>query len=325
MKRWPIFALAAVFLLVTACANNNEAGNSSVPGAPAETAPASGDSSPAVKTSKDGMGHEVTVPANPKSVLASYLEDHLAVLGVKPVAQWSVANGIQDYLQEHLQGIPTINYDLPPETVAGFNPDLIIVGSTSQVQNGLYEQYSKIAPTYVLGDEINKDWRKSLLKIGELLNKSDEANKAIADYNKKASEAKAKIQQTIGTKSAAILWMTQKQFYMVDDKVASGAVVYGDLGVNPPNLVTGLPAEAKANWNPVTLEKLTELDADYIFLINGDKGQGAETLNSPIWKSVPAVKAGHVYEMDTKSSWLYSGAIAGSRVIDDVVKTLGIK
>jgi iron complex transport system substrate-binding protein len=147
----------------------------------------------------------------------------------------------------------------------------------------------------------------------------------VVNYDRKAADTKAKLQQKIGKKSAAILWMTQKQFYIVDDKVSSGAVLYGDLGMAPPNLVTGLPQEAKANWNPVTLEKLAELDADYIFLVNSDRGQGADTLKNPIWKSIPAVKAGHVYEMNTKSSWLYSGAVAGSKVINDLENALGIK
>ncbi|MCZ4151313.1 ABC transporter substrate-binding protein, partial [Escherichia coli] len=97
-------------------------------------------------------------------------------------AQWSVTNGTQDYLAKDLDGIPTISFDLPFEEVAGYSPDLIIIGSESQVEGGKYEQYSKIAPTYVLGDEINSDWRKALLKIGEILNKSAEAQKALDDY-----------------------------------------------------------------------------------------------------------------------------------------------
>ncbi|BBH20738.1 hypothetical protein Back11_20830 [Paenibacillus baekrokdamisoli] len=34
------------------------------------------------------------------------------------------------------------------------------------------------------------------------------------------------------------------------------------------------------------------------------------------------VKAGHVYELDSKSSWLYSGKIACEKVIDDITKLL---
>lgn len=51
---------------------------------------------------KDALGHEVKVPAQPQRVIASYLEDHLVALGVKPVAQWSVGkNSVQGYLQKN--------------------------------------------------------------------------------------------------------------------------------------------------------------------------------------------------------------------------------
>ncbi|GIP22033.1 iron-hydroxamate ABC transporter substrate-binding protein [Paenibacillus sp. J22TS3] len=315
-------SLLAVALLLSACGSKaSDSGSSST--TPDKGASEQSAAEPKEKEMTDAMGHKVKIPANPQRVLASYLEDHLTALGVKPVAQWSVAKGIQDYLQTDLKGIPTISYDLPVESVLGLSPDLIIIGSEAQVQKGLYEQYSKIAPTYVLGDAVNKDWRQALLKIGEILNKTDQARKAISDYDTKAKEAKENISKAIGGKSAAILWLTQKNFYLVDQSVSSGAVLYGDLGIQPPNLVTDIPADKRASWNPVTLEKLADLKADYIFLVNSDKGQGADdTLNSPVWKGIPAVKEGHVFEISKSSSWLYSGAIAGGKIIDDAVKYL---
>ncbi len=302
--------MLALVMLLAACGGNNGAGEE------ADDA----------RKLTDAMGNEVAIPAEPQRVIASYLEDHLVALGVKPAAQWSVPNGIQDYLQEGeggLEGVPTISYNLPPEEVASFEPDLILIGSESSVQNDLYSQYSKIAPTYVLGDEVNADWRAALSKIGEVLGKDKEAKLALDAYEQKVKATKEKLGDTVNGKSAAILWLTQKQFYIVDNTVASGAVVYGDLGINPPNLVNEIPEEARASWNPISLEKLAELDADYIFLVNSDTGQTAETMDTGLWKSIPAVKAGEVYEMDTKSSWLYSGSVAGTRVLDDVAAALG--
>lgn len=325
--------LLTLTLILSACGNNNSANstggaaNAPTASADATTAPASEapatTTAPAVeKTVTDAMGHQVTVPANPQRVLASYLEDYLVTLGVTPVAQWSVTNGVQDYLADELKDVPTISFDLPLEAVMGFAPDFHIVQSEASVQNGLYDQLNKIAPTYVLGDEISKDWRKSLLKIGELLNKSAEAEQAIAAYDQKAADAKAKISTVIGDDSVAILWLIKKNFYIVDETRSSGAVVYGDLGLKLPNLVTEIPAASRATWNPISLEKLAELTADHIFLVNSDKTEGSEILNSPIWKGIPAVKAGNVQEFASNHSWLYSGAIANSKTIDDVLNSL---
>ena len=314
-------ALLTMTLFLSACGNNNNNNAANSSAAPASSAEAT--AAPAVeKTVKDAMGHEVTVPANPQRVLGSYLEDYLVTLGVTPVAQWSVANGIQDYLSDALKDVPTISYDLPLEAVTTFAPDFHIVQSEGTVQNGLYDQLNKIAPTYVLGDEISKDWRKTLLTIGDLLNKTPEAEKAIADYDQKATDAKEKIKESFGDKSVAILWLVQKSFFIVDETRSSGAVLYGDLGLQLPNLVTEIPVESRATWNPISLEKLAELNADHIFLVNSDKTDASEILDGAIWQGIPAVKAGNVTELSASSSWLYSGAYANSKTIDDVLSAL---
>ncbi len=321
-----VLSVCAAALLATACGSNKDAASTTTTPvtstAPAATAAATVTPAPAVdKVVKDSMGHDVKVPANPKAVIASYLEDPLLALGVKPVVQWSVKGAtVQDYLQTQLAGVPTIGYDLPVESVLKATPDFMIVGSESAVEKGLYEQYSKVVPTFVLGSEVTADFRKTLLKMGEILNKSDSANAALKKYDQKVTETKAKLSSSIGDKKVAILWLTNKSFFVVNGKVASGAVAYGDLGLKMPNILAVLP-DAKANWTPISLEKLAQLDADYVFLVNSDKGQ-AGNLEDPLWKNVPAVKSGKVFEMDTKSSWLYNGVIAGERVMDDIVKVI---
>ncbi|QAY65988.1 iron-hydroxamate ABC transporter substrate-binding protein [Paenibacillus protaetiae] len=318
-KKWHGFiAVLAIAVLLSACGSNNAANNNNAAGqSPAgnqSTAPEA-----AERTVTDGMGHQVTIPAHPQHVLASYLEDHLVALNVKPVAQWSVPNGKQDYLQFALEGVPTISYDLPVEQVASFNPDLIIIANESEVQNDLYAQYSKIAPTYVLGDEVNKDWRKALTTIGDLLGQKDEAEQLLAQYDNKAEEVKEKLQEKAAGKKAAAIWLVQKQFYIVGEEQSSGQVLYKDLGLTPPNVTKEIPADSKAIWNSISLEKLAQLDADYIFLVNSDTDV-SETLNSKLWQNIPAVKAGNVFQIPATSSWLYSGYVAGGQIIDDVQK-----
>jgi iron complex transport system substrate-binding protein len=312
---------------VTACASkDNGSTNGSGSPTPAPSASPSASAAPSAapakeRTVKDTKGNDVKIPANPQRVIGSYLEDPLLVLGVKPAAQWSIASGgVQEYLKTELQGVPNIPSTLPLENVLSFNPDLMFVASDATVDKGMYEQYSKITPTFVVGEAVTVDWRKTLLLLADVLNKTSVAEKALKDYEEKAKATKAKLQTTIGDKKAAILWLTKKNFYVVNGKVASGAVVYGDLGMKQPNILAVLP-EAKANWVAISLEKLAQLDADYIFLVNSDKGQ-ADNLTDPLWKNVPAVKSGNVFEMDINSSWLYNGLIAGSKVMDDLTKAL---
>ncbi|ANS76688.1 ABC transporter substrate-binding protein [Paenibacillus yonginensis] len=324
-----LLSLLILTLVLSACgssAANNSASSSNTSNAAASTEPSdsTAPSEAAERTIKDAMGHDVKIPANPQRVLASYLEDHLVALGVKPVAQWSVADGksIQDYLQSSLSGVPTIAYDLPPEQVASFNPDLIIIDSESAVEKGLYEQYSAIAPTYVLGDAVRNDWRKSLTTIGDLLGKSAEAEKVLADYDQKAADTKSTLEAAgLSGQSAAVLWITQKAVYTVKDSVASGNVLYHDLGFSEPSLVTDISKAAQADWNPVPVEQLSKLDADHIFVMNSD-GPDSETIKSPIWQGLKAVKNGNVHEISASGGWMYKGAVAGGQIMDDVLSNL---
>ncbi len=278
---------------------------------------------PTERTMTDAMGHEVQIPANPERIIASYLEDHLVTLGVKPVAQWSVTKGVQQYLQKDLEGIPPIASDLPFEAVVSFSPDLIIIGTEDMVEGEKYEQYNKIAPTFVLGEEVYKNWRKTLLKIGEILNKSDEAQQVLDNYDLKVNEVKEKINTvTGGTKSAAAIWLVNGKFFMVSDNVSSGEVMYNELGLAKPEVVKEISATATGNWSAISLEKLATMDVDYLFFVNSDVGTGAEALKDPVWQNIPAVKNGNLFEFTRESSWLYSGVQANTQIMEDIQNSI---
>lgn len=313
-----LMSLMVMSLWLAACGSNNknEAANNAATNAPAAT------EAPTERTLTDALGNEVTVPANPQRIIASYLEDHLVALGIKPVAQWSVPNGIQDYLKDSLADVPTIGYDLPFEAVTSFDPDLILMAYDSNVEGDKFAQYSKIAPTFTIGDKLTADWRAALLKVGEVVGKSEEAQKALDAYDVKAKDAKEKIQGFAAGESAAALWFVQGSFYIVSEKLSSGDLLYNQLGLAVPEVVKEISAAGTGNWNAIPLEKLAELDADHLFLINSGTDADSQALSDPIWQNIPAVKNGKLYEYPSTSSWLYAGTIAYSQVIDDVLESI---
>jgi iron complex transport system substrate-binding protein len=318
-----LVSLMVMSLWLAACGNNktNNETNSAATNEAATNAPAATDA-PTERTLTDELGHEVTIPANPQRIVASYLEDHLVALGIKPVAQWSVPNGIQDYLSAELEGIPTIAYDLPFEAMTSFEPDLILMAYDGNVEGEKFDQYTKIAPTFTIGDKLTADWRGALLKIGEVVGKSEEAQKVLDTYDAKAKEAKEKLQAAAAGQSAAALWFVQGNFYIVSDQLSSGDLLYNQLGLTVPAVVKEISATGTGNWNAIPLEKLAELDAEHIFLINSGTETDSQALSDPIWKNIPAVKNGKVYEYPSTSSWLYAGTIAYSQVIDDVLESI---
>jgi iron complex transport system substrate-binding protein len=268
----------------------------------------------------DELGHEIAIPAEPKRVFAPNMEDSLLKLGVKPVAQWSNGQQGHDYLQEELKDVPKLDFSggLPsPETLMAYEPDLIILHTQTYAQNGSYEAYSKIAPTYVFKNA-SGNIEKSLATMGELLGKAEEADKALQAYQQKVKEAREKLKEAVGEKKVAIVRFAHKGVSLMGGQYLCGYVVHRDLGLGLTNLV------GNENSASVSMEVLPELDADYIFVINA-YNQGTERMKemmeSPIWKSMNAVKQGHVYEVDNKY-WLGSGLIAYEKIVDDTVRLL---
>ena len=147
----------------------------------------------------------------------------------------------------------------------------------------------------------------------------DRAEDVLKQYDEKIATVKAEIAKQGEMPSTAAIWLVGGSFFVVGENVSSGAVMYEDLGLKVPEVVKEISASATANWSAISLEKLVTLDADYIFLINSD-GEKPEVLSDKLWQSVPAVKAGHVYTYSPNESWLYSGAIANTQIIDDIQK-----
>ncbi|TYP74699.1 ABC transporter substrate-binding protein [Paenibacillus methanolicus] len=267
-------------------------------------------------TVTDELGHEMTIPAKPVRVFAPMMEDSMVALGIQPAMQWS--NGVEPqlYLQDRLSGVPEMSFASGPpsaEAVLAQTPDLIVLHNKFYAENGVYEQYAKIAPTYVF-ESASDDLRSSIATLGKLLGVPDKAEEAATRYAEQVASAKEKLAGIAEGKKAAIIRFNAKGMFFLSGDTYSGAVLAQDLGFGQSELVKGGAFE-------VSLEILPQLEADYIFLVNdGHLGDAAlaDLKASGIWQNVPAVKNGSVYETSS-GYWLSGGYIAQGKVIDDVL------
>lgn len=323
--------LLAVLLLAGCSSNsadsdtNNEvaaaAATSSQPAEPAaEPVPTEAAAASYPLTVTDELGHELTLEAAPERIFAPYLEDSLVVLGVNPVAQWANNGQGQAYLQDQLADVPLLDFNsgLPsPEVVMALQPELIVLHNANYAENGVYEQYSKIAPTYVFRQAAG-DLDRSVTILGELLGKQEAAAKGLEAYHKKVEDAKTTLAPYMKDKKALIIRFNSRGMFLMGG-VYGGFVLAEELGITKSDLV------ATENSLELSLELLPQIDADYIFLANDTSNSGEtfykELTDSAIWKSIPAVQAGHVYNVDDRC-WLGGGVVAYSNVIDDVLEII---
>lgn len=265
---------------------------------------------------------EVSIPKNAERIIAAYHEDTLLALGVTPVVKWSIGQSIQDYLEADLKDIPSIEWNLPLEQVLNADPDLIILENNMDSYEGTYDDYNKIAPTYVMKKDTTEDWRNQIEVFGKILGKEDKAKDILANYEKEVADTSNVLKESLGDETVAAIWVTGNQFFLFEEDRHSAEVLYSEIGLNSPELVENL-GEAGEAWNPISIEKLSELDADHVFLLASKGEQGMETLkNSSVWQSTTAAKKGNIYVINDPSNWTNKGLNASKQTIDDVMDAL---
>ncbi|MBD2872390.1 ABC transporter substrate-binding protein [Paenibacillus arenilitoris] len=72
----------------------------------------------------------------------------------------------------------------------------------------------------------------------------------------------------------------------------------------------------------LSLEVLAGLEADHLFIVNTSEESRDDLLANPLWAGIPAVANGNFYDFDNRRSWLYTGTIANSKMIDDVLERM---
>ncbi|SRR5699024_6793821 len=272
----------------------------------------------------DDAGHEVSVPENPERIIGTYLEDDLLTLEETPVVQWTVGEeSIQEYLQpEGLEGVPLMPFDLPFEAVTLEEPDLLLLSSSDLADGDKYDSYSKIAPTFVVESGSYDDWRDRLTRVSEVFGKEDLAEEKINEYNSVVENTAADLEEEVGDESAVAIWWTGDSYFISNQDKSSGEVLYNDLGLTAPLLVEELSADNETPWIEASLESLAELEADHIFFIGTDEGDSEAAFSDDVFSNIPAIENGNVYEYTKADSWLYSGYIANSLIVEDVEEAL---
>ncbi|RXZ79032.1 helix-turn-helix domain-containing protein [Paenibacillaceae bacterium] len=252
-------------------------------------------------------------------VFAPFLEDYMLALGITPVVQFSHSSwGKQDYL-----GLDyTPEFDISHrdwDALSQHSPNFIMLDNG--YQRWCLNECHQVAPTFKLS-YLGEDWRRTLTTIASIFGRTDKVQAVIHDYEQKALKAKERLQRSLNGQSVACLRISDcsVSLYGGMEHGYTGPVLYKDLGLNQPLLVHQLAQDERRVT--LSLDSLARLDADHLF-ITFDKleGEGRELLQTELWRSLPAVRNQHVYEVDFMA-WMNYGVLSHSRKIDDVLQAL---
>ncbi len=247
----------------------------------------------------DAAGREVVLEQEPARIAVNYLPlwETLLMLDVMPIA----ASGAQNYIAtwdafagyelSSIQDIGTSEVNL--ELLTELQPD-IILDQAFDVSNLDIVHLEKIAPVAVFGNDTKMDWRLSLREVARIVNKEAKAEEVIAEVDAKLALARTKLEENYsGDTVMQISMMGEDKYYctyrpdLYDDSMG--------LGLNLPEGYT-----TALTYEQISMEAIVEMNPDYIFMnvFDGDEALFEALQENTVWKSLKAVRNGHVYRLD---------------------------
>lgn len=333
-------AIVLLMLLVTACGGGQNAQSGSKEGIASEAEPQeitetqtevtpqspepdSAIAAEEIRSYTHDFG-TIEVPDSPHRIVGVYLDDFLLALGVKPLTQTLYGQRPLPYLQDQVGDLPAISPgSINLELILEEDPDLIMLAYPFYAEEGRYELFSEIAPTYVFSGE--EGWRQTLHTVAEIIGKPEAAKSWLDDYERKVADAREVLKAEIGDETVMFVRFTRLnriQLYGGPSNF-SADVLYQGLGLQPSALVKELAWDEENSAPVISAEIIPQFDADHIFITydNPANEDVQEFKNNPLWKNVPAVKNGNVYEVEM-FHWMNDGPIAYNRKVDDVLGAL---
>ncbi|HEM3518153.1 TPA: ABC transporter substrate-binding protein [Streptococcus suis] len=245
----------------------------------------------------EGITYHGDIPKNPKKVVnfAYSYTGYLLQLGID-VSSYSLdLEKNSPAFGDKLKDVPQLT-TADTEAIAAQKPDVILVFAGDDNLETLKEIAPVIEITYG-----KSDYLKMLTDIGQIFGKEKEAQAWLDQWDKKVATAKEELKGLIDTSSTfTVMDFFDKNIFLYGNNFGRGGeLVYRALGFAAPAKVQE-DIINKEGWFGVSQEALPEYVGDHVLVNVNDKTKeaAASLKESDIWKNLPAVKNGHVIEVD---------------------------
>jgi iron complex transport system substrate-binding protein len=283
----------------------------------------------------------IEVPADPQRVvtLSEPTLDGALALGVTPagVTSGRGQSGVSAYLKDLAEGIPLVGGVANPnyEAIANVAPDLILVDGTSINNNAdIIAILREIAPVVITG-YAGGDWRVNFGIVADALNRQAEGEKVIAEYESHASDVAGRLTAYKDATFSIVRWQGNSAAMILKELPPGYALT--DLGLRRPE---NQDHDGRGHAEPVSLENLSEIDADYLFFgtlggssVNNPQAGGSADLEGardaleqavrvPGFTDLKAYREKHIILVDGSLWTSTGGPILMNRIIDSVEEVL---
>ncbi|MFT3689351.1 iron-siderophore ABC transporter substrate-binding protein [Paenirhodobacter sp.] len=204
------------------------------------------------------------------------------------------------------------------EALVALQPDMILgfVGDAS-LADAVYPQLSGLAPTLLY---TSTDWQAFYRLMAGFTRREAEVERDLSAYRARLEDMRARMPDRVVSVLRITSW--DFQVYLDSPRAYAPFEVMRQAGVKRSIYeTTDDPAQSmkRPDW-----EDLAALDGDVLLYIVGGTnasdrdGRHEEVLANPLWRMLPAVRAGHVHRVEAATWMEFSGLASAHRVLDDL-------
>ncbi|BAZ54111.1 ABC transporter, iron(III) dicitrate-binding periplasmic protein [Nostoc sp. NIES-4103] len=265
------------------------------------------------------------IPRNPQRIIVTEQDslESLVALDFKPIAT-TIPNRAGEKIRllgSKIEGITYLGKEsqINLEKIVQLKPDLILGFGISPQE---YQLFSQIAPTVSI-KFIEGNWEKTFKQIAEVVDKSQEAEKLLEQYQQRIVKLKLALAQKLGKPKISIMrFYTDLEATQFFNQLSFPAKILEKLDLGIP-LAQRQIANSHVSYNKVSLERLDLLEADAMFIAldPGSEENFQKYKNSPLWQTLNVVKVNKVYTVDS-GYWLNGSILSANAILDDIVKYL---
>lgn len=243
---------------------------------------------------------------------------HLRALGITPVAIDGQAEGLAGYLADWPAYAEDVNWngdDADIGRIAAWRPDWIVTHERRHAA-----ALSTVARVVVV--PIDEDPIYSQLPaLGQALELESRAASWIAGYEGRLATLRAVACAYFAERPVLILRIRADVLQVYGNTVI-GYAFYRSLDLKPPyKLQRQFDITDRYHSTVIDLEDLTAYEAEHLFVVvqhdEASRERWASISQSAIWRSLPAVQRGHVYELDVHR-WLAADPISIIRQSEEI-------
>lgn len=321
MKTFLLMALSAILLV--GCSTKN-AGNEDKGSDNAESS-----------VTVTGSNGEVTLDEPAKKVVVlewTYAEDLLA-LGIQPTGMAD----IQEYHNwvnidaELSKDVADVGGRQEPnlEAIAALEPDLII--GVSFRHDAMLADLEKIAPTVIFNPypedesiDLYQEMTTTFNEIAKAVDKTDEAEKVLADLDAKYEEAKAEIEKADLKTKDFILTLAYSGPQAPEIRVftpnSMASQILEKIGLKNVHVPDQFEVFGSSTFNVEGLTKYE--DANYLYTVqDADNVYKNQLKDNAVWKNLNFVKEDRLFDLGG-DTWLYGGPLSAETMLNRIVDTM---